>query len=279
MPFQSEKQRRYLWANEPEIARDWTETYGSGIAKALGGRIPFQTGKEVHPPLDPYMDSESFPNYKAERGNEYEEYPYENWDPRKYIYPAANWGINQLTGIPFVGSAINFLSNTFQPNQMDVMNRGIVNQLGGMDPQTGRDPFGTNVVSMFGDYQQRQEDIQNFYNNLDQDRLKRLMNIGWHKKRRNWATDYLKKNPIHQDWKKDKQGDTNIINLQRAATGDPHTWTGGGTSAGTSAGASRDPGGTGGGSRQATSAGATNTGRTDKGWGWAQGGLAGLWPR
>jgi hypothetical protein len=32
MPFQSEKQRRYLWANEPEIARDWTDTYGSGIS-------------------------------------------------------------------------------------------------------------------------------------------------------------------------------------------------------------------------------------------------------
>ena len=37
MPFKSEKQRRYLWANEPEIARDWTDTYGSGIHKALGG--------------------------------------------------------------------------------------------------------------------------------------------------------------------------------------------------------------------------------------------------
>jgi len=44
MPFQSEKQRRYLWANEPEIARDWTDTYGSGIAKALGGRIGMATG-------------------------------------------------------------------------------------------------------------------------------------------------------------------------------------------------------------------------------------------
>ena len=42
MPFQSEAQRRYLWANEPEIARDWTDTYGSGIAKALGGRIQYQ---------------------------------------------------------------------------------------------------------------------------------------------------------------------------------------------------------------------------------------------
>ena len=37
MPFQSEKQRRYLWANEPEIARDWTDTYGSRIRKDNGG--------------------------------------------------------------------------------------------------------------------------------------------------------------------------------------------------------------------------------------------------
>ena len=44
MPFKSEKQRKYLWANEPGIARDWTNTYGSGIAKALGGRIPFKEG-------------------------------------------------------------------------------------------------------------------------------------------------------------------------------------------------------------------------------------------
>ena len=38
MPFKSEKQRRYLWANEPEIARDWTDTYGSRIHKA-GGQL------------------------------------------------------------------------------------------------------------------------------------------------------------------------------------------------------------------------------------------------
>jgi hypothetical protein len=47
MPFQSEKQRRYLWANEPEIARDWTDTYGSGIHKALGGRIGFFKGAQA----------------------------------------------------------------------------------------------------------------------------------------------------------------------------------------------------------------------------------------
>ena len=37
MPFKSEAQRRYLWANEPEIARDWADTYGSRIEAALGG--------------------------------------------------------------------------------------------------------------------------------------------------------------------------------------------------------------------------------------------------
>ena len=29
MPFKSEKQRRFLWANEPKVARRWTEKYGS----------------------------------------------------------------------------------------------------------------------------------------------------------------------------------------------------------------------------------------------------------
>jgi hypothetical protein len=37
MPFKSEAQRKYLWANEPEIARDWTDTYGSRIQKLHGG--------------------------------------------------------------------------------------------------------------------------------------------------------------------------------------------------------------------------------------------------
>jgi len=37
MPFQSEKQRKYLWANEPAIAREWTDKYGSRVKKQLGG--------------------------------------------------------------------------------------------------------------------------------------------------------------------------------------------------------------------------------------------------
>ena len=46
MPFQSEKQRKYLWANEPEIARDWTDKYGSRVKKDMGGitRLPFFQG-------------------------------------------------------------------------------------------------------------------------------------------------------------------------------------------------------------------------------------------
>tara|TARA_R100000742_G_C4257328_1_gene75184 strand:- start:130 stop:261 length:132 start_codon:yes stop_codon:yes gene_type:complete len=33
VPFKSEKQRRYLWKNEPKIAREWTEAYGSKPVK------------------------------------------------------------------------------------------------------------------------------------------------------------------------------------------------------------------------------------------------------
>ena len=44
MPFKSEKQRKYLWANEPEIARDWTDTYGSRIHKDIGGIATLQDG-------------------------------------------------------------------------------------------------------------------------------------------------------------------------------------------------------------------------------------------
>lgn len=29
MPFQSERQRRFMYANHPEIARRWTAVYGS----------------------------------------------------------------------------------------------------------------------------------------------------------------------------------------------------------------------------------------------------------
>jgi len=50
MPFKSEKQRRYLWANEPKIARDWSDKYGSRVKKQGGGRIPFANGSSTFSP-------------------------------------------------------------------------------------------------------------------------------------------------------------------------------------------------------------------------------------
>jgi|TARA_Y100001951_G_scaffold55900_1_gene44329 hypothetical protein len=39
MPFKSEKQRKYLWAKEPDIAKKWTDEHGSKIVKNKGGVI------------------------------------------------------------------------------------------------------------------------------------------------------------------------------------------------------------------------------------------------
>ena len=31
MPFKSAKQRKYMWAKHPDIARKWTDKYGSKV--------------------------------------------------------------------------------------------------------------------------------------------------------------------------------------------------------------------------------------------------------
>ena len=36
MPFKSEKQRKYLWAKEPAIAKKWTKEHGSKPQKKGG---------------------------------------------------------------------------------------------------------------------------------------------------------------------------------------------------------------------------------------------------
>jgi len=43
MPFKSEKQRKYMWAKEPAIAKRWTEKYGSKPRKK-GGLINKKKG-------------------------------------------------------------------------------------------------------------------------------------------------------------------------------------------------------------------------------------------
>ena len=48
MPFQSEKQRKYLWANEPKIAREWTDKYGSRVKKSLGGNTERKIARNIY---------------------------------------------------------------------------------------------------------------------------------------------------------------------------------------------------------------------------------------
>ena len=59
MPFKSEKQRRYLYANEPEVAKRWSKKYGDKpmstkrkperVKKSSSG-IPLKAGKAIpHP--------------------------------------------------------------------------------------------------------------------------------------------------------------------------------------------------------------------------------------
>jgi len=33
MPFRSEKQRKFMWAKHPEIAKKWSHKYGSDVIK------------------------------------------------------------------------------------------------------------------------------------------------------------------------------------------------------------------------------------------------------
>ncbi len=44
MPFKSEKQRRFLHANEPEVARKWEKGYASGgmLKKAVANNMKLQ---------------------------------------------------------------------------------------------------------------------------------------------------------------------------------------------------------------------------------------------
>jgi len=68
MPFQSEKQRRYMHANLPDIAKRWERDYSNGgiaelnaelnslpeyyLPKNQGGRIGFEKGLKVLPTID-----------------------------------------------------------------------------------------------------------------------------------------------------------------------------------------------------------------------------------
>ena len=84
MPFKSEKQRRYLWANEPEIARDWSDKYGGRIDKNSGGiaRLAFYNGGtplgfipgwDEHALASQQMKISGEPDYHAKAGFNFRE--------------------------------------------------------------------------------------------------------------------------------------------------------------------------------------------------------------
>lgn len=50
MPFRSEKQRRYMYANEPEIAKKWSKKYGNKIKKLRGGGMDASQDDFSSPP-------------------------------------------------------------------------------------------------------------------------------------------------------------------------------------------------------------------------------------
>ena len=89
MPFKSEAQRRYLWANEPEIARDWTDTYGSKIHAADGGfmRLPFAEGDIV--------DDRGHTYETSRYGNEYDD-EYITEDEFNEMFGEETFGIDTL---------------------------------------------------------------------------------------------------------------------------------------------------------------------------------------
>ena len=105
MPFQSEKQRKYLWANEPEFAREWTDKYGSRVKKQEGGFtgtwIPGYT-KPIN--LDPYI----YP-----KAHEQKYLTRKDWatSPNMYHNEIMNDYVTNvsknLSGIPYAG---NFLA-------------------------------------------------------------------------------------------------------------------------------------------------------------------------
>ena len=173
MPFQSEKQRRYLWANEPEIARDWTDTYGSRIQKNEGGLTSirqgyFSGGDIIKMGLKHIVTSQA-----KKKAQEYGYLPQSTqkkgmgWLGKMlatmFLGPAAGLAWDVGSGILSNRKGSSFASNFNMPGfsrsttpQQQATQRFMQNYNVGINPQTGRmtsGPFaGKNAPgsSMFG---------------------------------------------------------------------------------------------------------------------------------
>jgi len=322
MPFKSEAQRRYLWANEPEIARDWTDTYGSRIQKNNGGitRVPFANGANGEwvnyyadePNEDVNID---FPNNHlySQIPSNFSNYRFENartpftgiqegigsisntldqgldkvgqsWDVAQQLPGMA---IGALSGIPGLGFLLNSMSSS--PEQKAMMNlyesedyQDLLGQIPGMENYNPTYAMGSGY-GLTGAIDKRiariQKTLQNKTSPVLEQRLKNLQRLK--NKEKDFFSDLTNTgaNPTYKLTPTEKSYfsggapvplQTGVGSAGNIAQSDR---TGGNVNSGGAAG------NMGGGSRQATSAGSTKSGRTDDGWGWAEGGIIDIWPR
>ena len=48
MPFKSEKQKKFLFAKKPKLAKRWSEEYNKGAEVKKKPKVGYKTGKSVH---------------------------------------------------------------------------------------------------------------------------------------------------------------------------------------------------------------------------------------
>jgi hypothetical protein len=158
MPFKSEAQRRYLWANEPEIARDWADTYGSRIQKENGGimRLGFQNGNNVDD------EEKTFWEWLMKQGRG-------AGDWTKQLPGMAFSALSGIPGIGFLLSSLKsdprdkYLGDPYSMQNYMGTDYGYGNELRHGRNITGQDQFGINTRSMFGDYQGHYGNFMNDY--------------------------------------------------------------------------------------------------------------------
>ena len=160
--------------------------------------------------------------------------------------------------------------------------------MGYTDPNTNmgnKDPFGLNVRSAFGNYAEKAAEIvdtleaklakNGYLSPYDQQRFDHYKNVTTTKQ--NIAADLgLIEIAKQQKAKEDAAKAAAQLAGVSELTGNVNTGGGKGIASSGVASGNVDPSGMGGGSQQATSAGSQDTGRTDGGWGWKDGGPVGL---
>jgi len=320
MPFKSEEQRRYLWANEPEIARDWTDTYGSRIQKNRGGimRVPFANGEWVNYYADePNEDvNTDFPNNTysySQIPSNFSNYQFEDartpftgiqegigsisntlgqgldkvgqgWD---FAQQLPGMAMGALSGIPGLGFLINAMSES--PEQKAMMDlyesddyQEALGKIPGMENYNPVYAMGAGY-GLTGAIDKRiariQKTLQKKTSPVLQQRLIDLQRLK--DKEKSFDFGKVGANPTH-GLKPLTPTEKAYFSGTAPAPVAPQTGVGsaGNTNPrGGQGGQGNAAAGMGGGSRQATSAGSTKSGRTDGGWGWAEGGIIDLWRR